>query len=90
MSPEVFLQFYQDADLQAYIHRFTTKAREAAKDAEQEAWLAVAQAPDGVSKEGLKAAVVTSVASFVWQERKHRRLTRWLGDLERIEIHMDI
>ena len=56
---------------------------EIAEDAEQEAWFAVAQAPDGVGVDGLKAAIVTSVASAVYMERKSRKAwKRWIRVLQ--------
>lgn len=80
---------YSDAELCDFLSdmaRRLSPTPEIAEDCEQEAWLAVAQAPDGVSTHSLRDAIVTSVASAVWQERKPRRAwKRWLRILEEWE-----
>ena len=86
MTPETFDRFYTDASLRGFVSDMAKRlspSREAAEDAEQECWLAIAQAPDGVHVDGLRAAIVTSVASAVWQERKPRRAAKmWIRVLK--------
>ena len=86
MTPAYFNQVYADAELRDFLHdmaRRLSPTVECAEDCEQEAWLAVAQAPDGVSVKGLRDAIVTSVASAVWQERKPRKAAKmWIRCLK--------
>lgn len=89
MTPDYFHQVYADSELRDFLRdmaRRLSPTLEVADDCEQEAWLAVFQAPDGVSVKGLREAIVTSVASAVWQERKPRRAwKRWIRVLNEWE-----
>jgi uncharacterized membrane protein YccC len=92
VTDNYFQRIYGDSQLHDFLHdmaRRLSPTAECAEDAEQEAWLAVAQAPDGVSVGSLRAAVVTSVASAVWQERKPRRAwRRWVRELRELSIDL--
>jgi hypothetical protein len=83
VTSQNFYQIYADADLRDFLHdmaRRLSPSKECAEDAESEAWLAIWQAPDGVTIKGLKDAIVTTVASAVWVERKPRRAAkRWVS-----------
>ena len=86
VTSDYFATVYADVELRDFLHdmaRRLSPTREVAEDAAQEAWLAVAQAPDGVSVASLRAAVVTSVASAVYVERKPRKAwRRWVRVLK--------
>lgn len=89
MTPDYFQRIYADTELRDFLHdmaRRLSPTPEIAEDCEQEAWFAVAQAPDSVSVRSLRDAIVTSVASAVWQERKPRRAwKRWIRVLNEWE-----
>ena len=86
MTPERFRDIYSDADLRDFVAdmaRRLAPTREAAEDAEQEAWFAIGQAPDHVSMASLRSAIVASMASSVHQERKpYRAWKRWVSVLK--------
>ena len=86
MTHDYFRVVYTDAELRDFLHDMACRLSptpEVAEDCEQEAWLAVSQAPDGVDVAGLRDAIVTSVASAVWQERKPRRAAKmWIRCLK--------
>ena len=94
MRPDYFNRIYRDPCLSEFLKdmaRRLSPTPEAAEDAEQEAWLAIYQAPDGVSVAGLKSAIVTTVASAVYIERKPRKAwKRWVRELGPVIRIMDV
>jgi DNA-directed RNA polymerase specialized sigma24 family protein len=94
MTFDHFSAVYADSELRDYIAdmaRRLSPTREIAEDASQEAWAAIAQAPDNVSIASLKDSVTTSVASSVWQfhGKSLRNNQRWIRILRDYHLGTD-
>jgi hypothetical protein len=81
LTDETFRKIYADADLRGAIKKKARRlaaTREAAEDAEAEAWAVISQAPDRAHIQSLRDAAYFTVASSVRQDKNTGRAEkRW-------------
>jgi hypothetical protein len=86
VTEDTFKKIYADADLRGAIKKKARRmaaTREAAEDAEAEAWAVISQAPNGAHIQSLRDAAYFTVASAVRQDKKYLLAwSKWVSALK--------